>query len=112
MCHWNSGVCRRSNAGCDAGNYLERHRSIVHGLRFFTPASEHERVAALESDDSLTLSRQSHQQLIDLVLRDRIFGAPALADVIQLGSSGLACTAWKQGRIGESIVNDGVGRFD
>jgi len=54
----NSCVCRNCDASGDACNDLERHRRVVESLGFLAATAEHERVAALETNDALTFARE------------------------------------------------------
>ena len=107
----NSGVRGRRDPSRDSRNDFEGDRRVVHCLGFFAAAAKYERIAALEAHHAFSVARQFHEQLIDLLLTDRVLGATTFADVKQLGSSRLARTGWKQCRIGERVIDNGVGRF-
>src|SRR3981081_1302105 len=53
---------------------------------WITPAAttEHERIAALETNDALPFAREPDEKRIDLTLAHRFFRAATLPDVIQL----------------------------
>src|SRR4051794_9544950 len=108
----NSRVGSGGDAGGDSWYDLERHRRIVHCLRFFAPTSEHEWIAALQADDAFPVACELDEQLVDLVLGHRDLRAAAFADVVKLGPAGGARAGWEQHRVRESVVDDGVGRVD
>src|SRR5690349_13792771 len=112
MCDGNARVRRSRDAGGNPGHNLELDRSIIQPLRLFASASEHERIATFEAHHSLSIPGQPYQQLVDLVLSNRIPLAASLPDVIQLGSSRLPRARRKQRHVGKRIIDNGVGRFD
>ena len=79
-------------------------------LRLFAAATEHERIAALESHDALPLARETHEQRVDLVLPRRLARAAAFADVVQLDRASRVVhrREREQRRIGQRVVDDRV----
>ena len=112
MSDWDSSVGGCGNSGCDAGNDLEGNRRVVQSLRLFASTPEHERVAALEPHHALAFASQLDEEGVDLLLRNRVLRAAALADVVQLGSSGFSRTRREERRVGERVVHDCVRRID
>ena len=82
-----AGVCRDAERHGDAGDDFERDAGIGECLRFFTTASEQERIAALEPDHREAAARALDQHGADLVLREGVLGL-LLADVDALCSAG------------------------
>jgi len=80
----NAGVGGASGRCGDARANLERNAVLGELFDLFAAATEDERVAALEPHHALALARQPHQQVADLLLRQRVVGAP-LADIDALG---------------------------
>ena len=80
----NAGVGRDAAGGGDAGHDLEGNAGGGQRLDFLAAAAEDERVAALQPHHALALARQPHQQLVDLVLAERMVAA-LLAGVDALG---------------------------
>jgi hypothetical protein len=105
----NSGVCGSGDASGDACNDLERHRCVVESLGFLAATAEHERVAALETNDALAFARELDEKRVDLALAHGGFRSAAFPDVIQLGQARLARTGRKERCTGERIINDCVG---
>jgi hypothetical protein len=67
-----------------AGNDLVRDAGRFERQGFLAPATEHERVAALEPDHTLATLRRADHQAMDAFLIDRVPASP-LADVEPLG---------------------------
>src|SRR5690349_11540348 len=84
MSDGNAGVCRRRNSSRYPRNDLEPNARVGQSFCLLAPTPEHERVAALESHDTLPVVRETHQQFVDVLLARRLGGATALADVVQL----------------------------
>ena len=78
--HRNAGVSWGGDRRADAGNDFKRDAGSLEGLRLFAAAAEHERVAAFEAHDDVTVSRARDHELFDLRLR-HLVRAAALADV-------------------------------
>ena len=64
-----SGVGRGGDGGSHARYDLELHTGVIERLRLLATSAEHERVAAFEPDDSLTLLRVADEDAVDVLLR-------------------------------------------
>ena len=62
--------------GTDARHDLERNTGVRERERLFASTAKHERVAALEANDTLTAAGGSNHQLVDELLRDRMAPCP------------------------------------
>ena len=79
-----AGVGRASNRRRNARHDLDRNARRDQLLGLFAAATEDEWIAAFEAHDALPLLRLVDEQLIDLVLRQRVCAGP-LADIHDLG---------------------------
>ena len=66
-----AGQGRGRHRGRDAGNDLEGDAGGDEGEGLFAAAAEHERIAALQSDDALATLGRPHHQAVDRLLADR-----------------------------------------
>ena len=71
----------------DAGNNLEGYVGFAESANFVLNAAEDQRVAALETNDRVTVTGRVDHALVDFVLRN-IFCATALAYVVDGGARG------------------------
>ena len=70
MGHRDAGEGRSGDGRSDARHHLERDARQGARQRLLAASSEHERIAALEPNDALSLSGPIHQQGIDGLLID------------------------------------------
>src|SRR5438874_12495482 len=99
----NAGVCGGSDARGHSGYDLKSNAGGSERLRLFASPAEHEWIAALETDDSLAIRRQSYQDHVDLILLRGLRRPATLADVNQLDAPQTG--GRKQAGIGERIVD-------
>ena len=85
MRHRNACICRRGDRGRNAGNDFERNPGARQLLGLFAAAAEDEGIASFEPHDSFSLSRFGNEQLVDLILRQRV-RARSLSDIHALAS--------------------------
>jgi hypothetical protein len=104
----NPGVCGSGQRGRNARHDLERDAGRGQLLRFFATASEDERIAAFEPDDRFPFLRFVDQELVDLLLRQRVFRC-TLADVDNFRALRRAI---RDGVGDESIDGDEIGACD
>jgi hypothetical protein len=108
MCHRDARVGRRRDSRRDSGHDRERYAGALERLGLLAAAPEHERVPALQADDSLARPREVDQQTVDLLLASpRIARAFAGVDQLRIRSSPcdqLGCD--------QAVVDDRVGAFD
>src|SRR5581483_8174980 len=82
-----------------------RHARALQPEGFFTPATEHERISALQPHDRLSAPARTDQQLGDRVLRQRM-AAGALADKKLLGLARVLQNA----RVDQRVIQHEIGR--
>src|SRR5512141_1213165 len=112
MRHGNSRVRRSCDPCGHARHHFERNRRIVQRLRFLAAASKHERIAAFEPHNPLSIASKPNEKLVDIALRNRLVVATALPYIEQLGVACLDSVSRKQILVGERIVDDRIRRLD
>ncbi len=103
MGHGYPCVGRHGDRRSDAGHDLERHPVRPQEERFFTAATEDERVAAFQPHHPLALSCPVDEQLVDRLLVSSVVGL--LANVDPLGSRR---GERQEACVGETVVDDDV----
>ena len=78
----------RSHRAGDPWHAFDRHAGGAAGEHLFAPASEDERVAALEPHDAVALQGSLDDHVVDLILGERVrVGALARFDHLDVASS-------------------------
>ena len=72
-CGRDTGIARGCQGTGDARNHFEFDARFVTGQHFFTTASEHVAVAALEATDLMALLGLFHKQGVDACLGQGVF---------------------------------------